>query len=296
MKTRSFIRVFAAGISLAAAVSVFAQFGGLDKLNKGLSDLNKGIAKGKEIHEDVSKATKGLAGIAPEEEERIGGSVALEIIGRYGGLVRDDEIVRRINLVGRAEARYSARPDLPWRFGVLNSDTVNAFSAPYGYVFITRGLYELCKNDDLLAGVLGHEIAHITNKDALQIVAKGDAAGVGLKYAKQSNKSVQQFDSSVNQVRGTVAQISPEMAKALDVSSDKIVKAIFEKGYGQTTEFTADRDGRELAAQTGYAPGGLRASLTALQQRGGDTKKFFPAHPSLSDRLKKLPDEPAPAQ
>ena len=60
-----------------------------------------------------------------------------EIIGRYGGLVRDEDVMRRVNLIGRSLARYSSRPNLEWQFAVLNSDTVNAFSAPGGLVFIT---------------------------------------------------------------------------------------------------------------------------------------------------------------
>lgn len=301
MKPSLLLRCGALAAALGIALTASAQFGGLDKLNKGLSDLNSGINKtkqkadqAKEVYDDGSKAVKGVAGIGPEEEKRIGETIALELVGRYGGLVRDEAVMRRVNLVGRSLARYSDRPDIPWRFGVLNSDTVNAFSAPYGYVFITRGLYDLCSNDDLLAGVLGHEVTHITNKDALNIVAKSDAAGVGLKYLKKSNSSVQQLDSQISQTHAQVAQISPDVAKFFDVSTDKVVKTLVDSGYGQGTEFGADHDGRGLAAMTGYAPGGLRASLTTLQQRGGDPKKFFPAHPPIKDRIAKLPNDPAP--
>jgi predicted Zn-dependent protease len=288
-------RVLLLGGALFAAVAAPAQFSGLDKLTKGLDKFKQTTDKAKEVHDDVSKASKGVLGIGPKEEEQMGGTVALEVVGRYGGLVRDEAISRRINLVGRSLARYSDRPDLPWRFAVLNSDTVNAFSAPYGYVFITRGLYDLCTNDDLLAGVLGHEITHITNKDALRIVASSDFASVGLKYAKQSNRNVQQFDASVSQVGSSVSQISPEVGKFFDLNSDKIVKTLINSGYGQETEFKADHNGRDLAAATDFAPGGLRASLVMLQAKGGDSKKFFPSHPALADRLKKLPDDPAPA-
>ena len=127
-------RLFAFFLGVLAFTSgLQAQFG-LDKLDFG------GLKKAVDTAKDAGKITKGLVGIGPEEERVIGGSVAVEIVGAYGGLVRDAAIMQRVNLVGRTLARYSDRPDLDWRFGVLASDAVNAFSAPSGYVFITRGL------------------------------------------------------------------------------------------------------------------------------------------------------------
>src|SRR5882724_2137566 len=144
MKPRSLLSL--AAVALAATSLLAIDFGGL---TKGLDSLKKGMDTAK----DAGKVAKGVAGIGPEEEKVIGESVTLEVIGTYGGLVRDETVMRRVNLVGRALARYSDRPDLEWRFGVLNSNQVNAFSAPGGYVFITRALYEVATSDDLLAGI-----------------------------------------------------------------------------------------------------------------------------------------------
>jgi len=118
-----------------------------------------GLGSALDKAKSIGKMAKGAAGIGPEEEKVIGESVALEIVGQYGGLVRDPAVVARVNLVGRSLARYSGRPDLAWRFAVLQSDTVNAFSAPDGYVFITRGLYELAAGDDVLAGAADFQSA-----------------------------------------------------------------------------------------------------------------------------------------
>jgi len=228
----------------------------------------------------IGKMAKGVAGIGPEEERVIGDSVALEIVGRYGGLVRDPAILQRVNLVGRSLARYSGRPDMFWRFCVLNSDTVNAFSAPDGYVFITRGLYVLATSDDLLAAVLGHEIAHITGRHALKIVARGEFLSGASSLAAQQSSNVRQLDSHLQQ---------------FDIGVGKITKTLFESGFDPQTEYAADQEGRSLAATTGYAPGGLRALLTELQQRGGKTKQVFSTHPPLKDRIRRLPADPAPA-
>ena len=229
---------------------------------------------------DLTKVTKGVAGIGPEEEKVIGDSVALEIVGKYGGLVRDPAIMHRVNLVGRSLARYSERPELNWRFAVLDSDSVNAFSAPDGYVFITRGLYRLAKTDDALAGILGHEIAHITGRHALKIVARGEFLTGATNLVAANNSKVGNVNAQLQQ---------------FDTGIGKITSALFENGFDSATEYEADRNGHNLAKLTGYAPGGLRSVLTELQQRGGDPKKTFSTHPPLPERIKRLPDEPAPS-
>lgn len=266
-------------ISLAAAFAVtaaLAQFGGLD-----LGKISKAIETGKA----GAKVLKGAVGVGPQEERKIGEAAAVEIIGRYGGLVRDEAVMRRVNLLGRSLARYSSRPNLEWSFAVLNSDTVNAFSTPGGFVFITRGLYEQAGSDDALAGALGHEISHITNKDALKIVQRGDAASGAKDLLVQQSAQARAVDSTVSQVGSMLG---------FDVLG--LVKKIVESGFDAPTEFAADKDGRGLAVQTGYAPGGLRAVLVGLQAKGENRKTMFATHPPLADRLKKLPNDPPPPE
>lgn len=250
-------------VAFAATASAQFDFG---KLSKGFDTIK-----------DVGKVAKGAAGIGPEEEKIIGDSVALEIVGRYGGVMRDDDIMRRVNVVGRAMARYSDRPELNWRFAVLDSDTVNAFSAPDGYVFITRGLYDQLTTDDLLAAVLGHEIAHIAKRHALNIVARGEFMSGAMSIANRQSSDVRQVNSQLAQ---------------FDLGIEKIINTLLEKGFDPTTEFEADTVGRNLAVQVGYAPGGLRTVLTNLQKHGGDSKKVFSTHPPLRDRLSHLPNDP----
>lgn len=252
--------------------------------------LSKALDKAKEVTDtakEAGKVAKGVAGIGPEEEKIIGDSVALEVIGKFGGLVRDEDIMRRVNLVGRALARYSDRPELSWRFGVLEADTVNAFSAPDGYVFITRGLYRLATTDDQLAGILGHEIAHITRRHALNIVRRDEFFSGGKSLLGKYSSDYRETSSTVSQVDAQLGQF--------DLGVGKITTALIEKGFDQPTEFSADLAGHDLAALTGYAPGGLRSVLAQLQQQGGEVKKTFSTHPPLKERLKRLPDEPAAA-
>jgi predicted Zn-dependent protease len=250
-----------ATLALGFVPAASAQFN-FGKLSQGLDTLK-----------DVGKVAKGAAKIGPEEEKVIGDSVALEIISRNGGLVHDEEITRRVNLVGRAVARYSARPDAAWRFGVLDSPAINAFSAPDGYVLLTRGLYDLADSDDALAAVLGHEIAHITKRHALSIVERGEfLSGVTNIASKQS---------------GNVQQVQAQL-KQFDLGIEKIISTLFEKGFDPQTEYEADREGRSLATTTGYAPDGLKNVLTALEKKGAGPQPIFSTHPPLKERIKRL--------
>lgn len=278
MKTR--FPLLALTLLLATASAPAARAIDFGKLSKTLNDASKAI----DTANDAKKVAKVAVGIGPQEERKIGAAAGIEVIGRYGGLVRDPEIARRVNLVGRGLARYSSRPTLDWCFGVLDSPTVNAFSTPGGFVFITRGLYEQAKTDDELAGILGHEIAHITNRNALKIVERNDAAAGGWNLVKKHSSDARQADALASQV-----------GSMLGYNIVALVGKIAVNGFDAQTEFTADHDGRELAASTGYAAGGLRTVLTELQAKGENRKTMFSVHPPIADRLKHLPEDPAPA-
>src|SRR6266850_2078822 len=102
--------------------------GAIAGFNLGGLDITKAL-------KDTGKVLHGVSGIGLQEEVTIGNSVAVEIVSKYGGLVRDEAITRRVNLVGKSVANYCDRTELTYRFGILNSTTVNAFSAPGGDIF-----------------------------------------------------------------------------------------------------------------------------------------------------------------
>lgn len=265
MRTLPALLIAAAAFALALPLQ--AGFG-LDSLNKAVNTAKHG-----------TKILKGVAGIGPEEERAIGESVALEIIGKYGGLVRDEAINRRVNLVGRSLAYYSTRPALDWRFAVLNSGTVNGFSAPGGLVFITRGLYDLAGADDnALAAMLAHEISHITGRHALSIVSRGEFVSGTADLLGERSRDVALVQSQLSQ---------------FDLGIGQVVKKLLETGFDPQTEFAADQAGHDLASMVGYAPGGLRGVLVQLQSKTAEPRAVFSTHPPLGDRIKRLPDEPA---
>ena len=143
-------------------------------------------------------------------------------------------------------AQYALRQDLQWRFGLLDSDAINAFSAPGGRVFITRGLYQLPLGDAELAGVLAHEIIHIDQRHAIGIIARGEFWGGVTDLVADNNANYAAFEAAVGDTENL----------------------ILSEGFGSGKEYEADAGGRELALITGYAPGGLRAVLVTIELAG----------------------------
>ena len=235
--------------------------------------INRAVENAKSL----GKVAKGVAGIGLEEERALGGSVAAEIVSAHGGLVRDESITRRVNLLGKALAHYSSRPALTWRFGVLASDSINAFSAPGGYIFITQGLYSLVgDDDDALAAVLAPEITHIDERHALKIIGRGEFLSGATALASDRSSELRKVQRDLRQ---------------FDLGVEKVVKVILEQGFDPQTEYAADSGGRALALTTGYAPGALRLVLARLQQEQPGARKIFSTHPPLAERIRRLPAE-----
>ncbi|HRE82771.1 MAG TPA: M48 family metalloprotease [Opitutaceae bacterium] len=267
MKRSCYKRLIGA-VSLVTWISTtFAAF-------PNLGDLGEKFKKAEGTATKVGKVVKGATGLSLEEEMAVGDAVSVEIVSLYGGIWRDEAATRRINVIGRGLARYADRQDLIWSFGLLNSDAVNAFSAPGGRVFITRGLYQRLDSDDKLAGALAHEIEHIDERHALKIIARGEFLSGVTGLVSERSKDFAQFDQAISLV----------------------TQQILEKGFDPNTEYEADKEGRDLATTTGYAPGGLRAVLARLRaDTGGSAKTVFSTHPPLDERLKRLPNDPEPS-
>lgn len=207
----------------------------------------------------------GLLPIGYEEEQSIGQAIALQVLVRYNGVYDQPDLTRYINLVGRAVALTCDRPDIAYHFAVLNDTSINAFAAPAGYVFLTRGLLSQIQNEAELAAVLGHEIAHVSHKHILDVIQRSkQLAGVteaGLAYANQN----------------------PEAFKGL---IDAAVKKLLDEGLDQDKETEADAFGDVFASRVGYDPTAYLALLNRLHVLKGDDKAFFKTHPNFSARIK----------
>ena len=252
MSARKFVVLAVAG-SLAAT-SMAASF-----------DLGRILGAGKDL-------ATAAAGIDEKEEISIGREIAGRVLGA-APLVNDRELQSYVNRVGRWIALQSERPDLPWRFGVIDTASINAFAAPGGYVLITRGLYEILDNEAQLAGVLGHEIGHIVKRHHVTVMQKSAAVYAGAQLAQSGSRS-----ALLSNMIGTGAEV---MARGLD------------KG----AEFEADAIGVVLAARAGYGGFGLVEVLHKLAARGTSDASLallFSTHPQPGERLTQLGDAMTP--
>ena len=208
----------------------------------------------------------------PSQEEEI--SLGREIAGNLLGaapLVKDEALQKYVNSVGRWIASQSDRPDLPWRFGVIDSEDFNAFAAPGGYIVLTKGLYRKLNNEAQLAGVLGHEIGHVVKKHQLKLLQKQQLLNLGAGFLSDR---FAKDNKLVSKAIGSGAEIS---ARSLDKSA----------------EYEADRLGVSYATRAGYEPFGLADVLQTLGQvskNDGTVALLFKTHPHPDERLAALGD------
>ena len=204
------------------------------------------------------------------EEIALGRNITGSLLGA-APLVKDEALQQYVNKVGRWVASQSERVDLPWKFGVIESSDLNAFAAPGGYVLITKGLYQKLTNEAQLAGVLGHEIAHVVKKHQLKVLQKQQLLNTGSSWLKEKfAKGNKLADKAI----ASGAEIS---ARSLD----------------KDAEFEADRMGMVLATRAGYDAYGLAEVLQTIGQTNkadSSVALLFKTHPAPDERLAKLGD------
>lgn len=207
-----------------------------------------------------------VADVDWETEQALGGGIALHAFDRVGPLHPSDELQRYVNLVGRAVARQSSRPGIPYMFAVIENDAPNAFAGPGGYIFITTGALRQMNDEAELAGVLAHEVAHVAHKHMLQTYRRNRLLEAAQITAQTATKDAKQYGDLVNFGSET----------------------LFERGLDQRFEFEADIVGVEIAALTGYDPAGLERFLRSLQRTTTKQGGWFSTHPDMGQRLTRL--------
>lgn len=211
--------------------------------------------------------------ITQEQEIEMGRGIAANLLGA-APLVDDPELQRYVNRIGLWLALQTERPDLPWRFGVMDSPNVNAFAMPGGTILITRGLYDRLRDEAELAGVLAHEISHVLRKHQLQAIKKE----MGKEWQQElASHAINSSDSAV------VARFG-----------DKAFKAgteVFARGLDKADEYQADQLGMVIAARAGYNPFGLAGvlqTLDATSAQDDSVALMFATHPTAASRIERL--------
>jgi len=181
-------------------------------------------------------------------------------------LSRDQALIRRTKEVGRNVARISPKPDWDWEFNVFDDDSPNAFALPGGKVGVNSGLFKVAKNDDQLAAVIGHEVAHAIARHGAERMSQGQLAQAG--------------GAAVAVATGSQAYTSAYAVLA---------QYGFALPNNRTQESEADHIGLLYMAEAGYDP---RASVDLwrnMEEAGaGGQAEWLSTHPSPGNRIERL--------
>jgi predicted Zn-dependent protease len=234
-------------LSLVVAQPAMAQLGGL---------LSQGAKRVKQVNDFRW---------SDEEKAALGAQVS-ELVRKRYGVVQNAAVHKYVTLVGRTVTEKSSKPGLPWTFIVLDTDAVNAFAAPHGYVHITRGALALMKNEAELAGVLAHEIVHVTDEHTIDALKK-------------------------NTVKSAAAQEAAGGNGLIEFLANAAYNNILDNAYSRGDENTSDTQGIVLINKAGYAPQGLGSFLTTLAERNKsatEKRGLFSSHPEMQARQDRL--------
>lgn len=220
-------------------------------------------------------AAQGFSLMSPEQEKQIGAEEHPKILAEYGGAYDDPALGGYVAEVAGRMARVSDTPNAPFRVTLLNSPVVNAFALPGGYVYFTRGLLALANNEAELAGVIGHEIGHVTARHTAQRYSRGVMAQLG------------------------VAALDLLLQNSLASQLAQAGGALYLQKYSRDQEYQADLIGIQLLTRAGYAPQAQAHFLASLNSyaalenriagREGAERRtdFMATHPRTADRVER---------
>ncbi|QXE89558.1 M48 family metalloprotease [Geomonas subterranea] len=254
-------------VALSCLVAAQAHAGWQDKLN----NLMKPESKEGKILSGATQVLSSSQEMTYQTECTVGESLALDSMQRFGKPVQNEALQKYVNLVGNAVARNSRRSTIPYRFVVLESPVRNAFAAPGGIVFISRGLLDVLDNEAELAGVLAHEVGHVAEKHALKSIRRAQflQGAATITAANMKGSKGQQFESMMSDLQST----------------------LFDKGLDQGMEFEADQAALETTYRTGYDPSALVSVLRKLKKQEATAAQkgsWFSTHPPLDERIERL--------
>jgi predicted Zn-dependent protease len=212
--------------------------------------------------------------LSESEEIRIGEKAEPEFLGEYGGPIPSPTIRQYVSRIGQDLAAQSERPDLPWEFHVVDSSAVNAFALPGGKIFITRGLLSKFQNEAQVAGVLGHEIGHVTAQHIGQQMSRGlilQGIGIGIGVAG--------------------SQSDQDWLTALGIGTS-VGGTLYLLKFSRDQETQSDELGLRYMTQLGYNPVGQLQVMKILKreagQRGGGGLEILSTHPMPDTRIDRL--------
>jgi len=207
--------------------------------------------------------------VTEKEELQMGRQLHGKFEKESGGLYPDQQVQQYVSSVGMTLAQHAGRPNLDWRFSVVNSDQINAFAVPGGYIYLTQGLLFRLSNEAQLAGVLGHEAGHIAERHSAEQIGRA------------------QTSQGLSTVVGVVGGLFG-YGWAGDVTS--AVAGLSMMSYSRDQEREADMLGLRYMTEAGYNPQGLVQLMKILKSASGEKNppEFLSTHPNPGNRLEYL--------
>ena len=269
-------------LSLGAAPVLSSFISGcktLDTLAKSGPSFQVGdvVVDTKAIAKETQVVTKSFEDITPEQEYYIGRTVGAMILQKYPPY-NNPAADGYVNVMGQMLAQASDCPETygGYHFLIQDSDEINAFAAPGGFIFLTRGMLRCCPQEDAVAAVLAHEIGHVQYKHGLRAIKQSRVTSALTALAIKGAKKYGDEDLA-------------KLTETFEGSISDITKTLIVNGYSRSFENQADLAAISILQRTGYNPNGLVMMLNQMKiQLKPGRQDFAATHPSPDSRLAEI--------
>ncbi len=240
----------------------------------------RGVLTGEQaasIKRGSQAVSKAFEEFTPENEYYLGRTIAANILSKYK-VYQNQEATGYVNLIGQTVARASDMPETFMGYHVLILDTeeINAFATPGGFILISRGLMRCCASEDALAAVLAHEVGHVQLGHGMGAIQAGRFTSLGKIAGVELAKNL--GDEQLAQA-----------AEIFDGTVGDIMKQLIDRGYQSSQEYDADQAAVTILKRVGYNPRALQDLLAQMERRlGRQAGGFGKTHPAPQSRLQNL--------
>jgi predicted Zn-dependent protease len=217
------------------------------------------VKSAKRISKEVHKASDPISDV---EEYYIGRSVAANIVAKYP-VLDNEELTNYVSLVGNTVALNSNMPVTygGYHFAILDTEEINALACPGGVILLTKGLIDSLENEDELAAVLAHEVAHVNNRDGISTIVAERKSSMGTLFLKEPFR-----------IAGTITPAELSQVSNLFIQAiDSVFDTVAVNGYSDAQELEADKDALVFLGKSGYDPSALLNYRTRLAEKKGTT-------------------------
>lgn len=220
-----------------------------------------------------AEAVRAANSLTAENEYYLGRAVAANIAGTYTIYTDSPALQTYLNKICNTIVINSPKPDIykGYHVAILNTQEINAFATPGGHIFVTRGLIACTANEDALAAVIAHEVAHIQ-----------------LRHALTSIRNARYINAAISGVLAGIGEVFPsteEMAAIMGESVNEIITTLAVNGFSKRQELEADSTALSLLAAAGYQPSNILDMLESLKQKQQSGQGFSKTHPSPAERI-----------